>query len=63
MTMGMPLHFIGRLVPGIRHLISIPAGLSKMNIRNFVGYTVLGATIWNITLAILGTFYIHKRIS
>jgi membrane protein DedA with SNARE-associated domain len=46
--------FIGRLVPGIRHLISIPAGLSKMNIRNFIAYTVIGATIWNITLAVLG---------
>jgi membrane protein DedA with SNARE-associated domain len=46
--------FIGRLVPGIRHLISIPAGLSKMNLRNFIIYTVIGATIWNITLSILG---------
>lgn len=46
--------FIGRFVPGIRHLISIPAGLSKMNIRNFVMYTVIGATMWNIILAILG---------
>jgi membrane protein DedA with SNARE-associated domain len=53
--------FIGRLVPGIRHLISIPAGLSKMNIRNFVGYTVLGATIWNVTLAILGTFLYSQK--
>jgi membrane protein DedA with SNARE-associated domain len=51
---GKTSTFIGRLVPGVRHLISIPAGLSKMNIRNFVLYTVFGATIWNTTLAILG---------
>lgn len=46
--------FIGRLVPGIRHLISIPAGLSKMKLGSFILYTVLGATIWNICLALLG---------
>ena len=50
--------FIGRLVPGIRHLISIPAGLAKMSLRNFVLYTFAGAGIWNIILAVVG-YYIY----
>jgi membrane protein DedA with SNARE-associated domain len=50
--------FIGRLVPGIRHLISIPAGLAKMNLRNFVLFTFSGAGIWNIILAVVG-YYIY----
>ena len=45
---------IGRLIPGIRQLISIPAGLSRMNFGSFLLYTFIGATIWNIVLAVLG---------
>lgn len=48
--------FIGRLVPAVRQLISIPAGLSRMKIRNFIIYTVAGAGIWNIILAIIGYY-------
>ncbi|NCA79077.1 MAG: DedA family protein [Sphingobacteriia bacterium] len=46
--------FVGRLIPGIRQLISIPAGLSKMNFWSFIAYTALGAGIWNAVLALLG---------
>ncbi len=46
--------FIGRLIPAIRQLISIPAGLARMNIGVFVIFTGLGAMIWNAILAGLG---------
>lgn len=51
---GMTSTFVGRLVPGIRQLISIPAGLAKMKIGPFLLYTTLGAGIWNIVLAAIG---------
>ena len=52
---------IGRLVPGIRQLISLPAGLVSMNLKNFIIYTVIGSTVWNIILAVLGYFFYSQK--
>jgi membrane protein DedA with SNARE-associated domain len=52
--------FTGRLLPGVRHYISFPAGLAKMKLSTFVIYTALGGGIWMLCLLILG-YYIGEN--
>lgn len=54
--------FIGRLIPAIRQLISIPAGISKMNIGQFAIFTTLGALVWNGVLGALG-YWLSTTVS
>jgi len=58
---GITSTLIGRLVPGIRHLISIPAGLAKMHYGKFLLYTTIGAGLWHSILATLG-WYLHSVV-
>ncbi|MDE6136396.1 MAG: DedA family protein [Muribaculaceae bacterium] len=51
--------FIGRLIPAVRQLISIPAGLARMNLGVFAIFTAMGALVWNAVLAGLGTWLGH----
>ncbi|MBF0261200.1 MAG: DedA family protein [Magnetococcales bacterium] len=46
--------FTGRFLPGVRHLISMPAGVGRMRLSPFVVYTLVGATLWNIILLVMG---------
>ncbi len=59
---GTTSTLIGRLIPGIRQLISIPAGLSRMSLSKFLLYTTIGAGAWNCILAALG-YYFGKVVS
>ena len=58
---GMVATITGRLIPGIRHLISIPAGLARMNFWHFLLFTTIGAGVWNCILAALG-LYLHTIV-
>ena len=49
--------FIGRLIPGMRHIISIPAGFSRMNFFRFCSFTIIGAGIWSTVLIYTGYFF------
>ena len=58
---GKASTLIGRLVPGIRHLISLPAGLAGMKLRDFILYTAIGSLSWNIILAMMGYFFYSQK--
>ena len=54
--------FVGRLIPAVRQLISIPAGIARMNIGTFTIFTGLGALVWNGILAALG-WWLAQHVS
>ena len=58
---GIVATLTGRLIPGIRHLISIPAGLARMHYGKFLLYTTIGAGAWHSILAALG-WYLHAIV-
>ncbi len=60
---GRSSTFFGRLIPGVRHLISIPAGLAKMPLPSFILYTALGAGIWTTVLTMLGYWFGNNQQS
>jgi membrane protein DedA with SNARE-associated domain len=53
---GDAVIFFGRLIPGVRSLISIPAGLRSMDLKRFLAFTLMGSTLWNIVMAGAGYF-------
>jgi len=58
---GIAATLTGRLIPGIRHLISLPAGLARMNYWKFLLYTTIGAGVWHSVLAAMG-YYLHAFV-
>jgi membrane protein DedA with SNARE-associated domain len=58
---GIAATLTGRLIPGIRHLISLPAGLARMNYWKFLLYTTIGAGAWHAILAAMG-WYLHAVV-
>lgn len=58
---GIVATLTGRLIPGIRHLISLPAGLARMNYWKFLLYTTIGAGCWHTILAAMG-WYMHAIV-
>ncbi|MBO6017919.1 MAG: DedA family protein [Prevotella sp.] len=58
---GVVATLTGRLIPGIRHLISLPAGLARMSYWKFLLYTTIGAGVWHTILAVMG-WYLHAIV-
>ena len=58
---GKSSTLVGRLTPGVRSFISLPAGLVKMPLNSFIFYTAAGSGIWNLILATVGYFLYSRK--
>ncbi|MEI7558443.1 MAG: VTT domain-containing protein [bacterium] len=52
---------MSRFIPVVRHLISLPAGMGKMNLTEFIIYTIIGAGLWNTFLTLVGKYLKENR--